>query len=90
MPCLFATLSAFALMSNSKIPNQRRYPFVKRAKSRGSHAIGIGVLKRESFLNPYCCSVQNFVFTNVSKWKPIAFFANMFTEIMIKNESAAG
>ena len=44
-PCLFATRSAFALISNSKIASQRRFPFVKRTRRRGSHTIGIGDLK---------------------------------------------
>ncbi len=67
-PCLFATRSVFALMSNSKIASQRKSPFEKSAIRSGSHAIGIGCLKCISFLNPYWESVQNFVLTDVSKW----------------------
>ena len=52
MPCLFATRSVFALISNSSIANQRTNPFEKRAIRRGSHAIGTGALKCISFLMP--------------------------------------
>jgi len=89
IPCLLATLSAFALMSNSRIPSQRKYPFVNRATSRGSHTIGIGALKCMSCLSPNCCHVQNFVFTDVSKWNPTIFFTIMFAGIMIKKEIRA-
>lgn len=67
MPCLFATRSAFALMSNSRIESQRRFPFVRRVSRRGSHIIGIGFLKCAFLLNPNWCHVQNFVVTAVSK-----------------------
>jgi len=84
MPCLFATRSVFALMSNSSIASQRRNPFEKSATRSGSHAIGIGALKCASFLKPNWYHVQNFVVTCVSKWWPMIFFVRIFMVKIIK------
>lgn len=75
-------------MSNSKTASHNMKPFENSARRRGSHAIGIGDLKCMSFLIPNWYHVQNFVFTAVSKWKPIIFFARTFTQIIIKKDRA--
>lgn len=66
-PCRFAARSGFATASNSKIPSQKRFPFVKSVIKSGSQASGTGALNFMSFLSPNCCHVQNFVSMSVSK-----------------------
>ena len=66
-PCLLETLSVFASTSNCRTPSHQKNPLVNRTRRSGSHIIGTGFLKCQSFRNPNWYHVQNFVLTFVSR-----------------------
>ena len=72
------------MTSNSKIASHQNIPLVNSEAKSGSHIIGRGFLKWESFLNPYWYHDQNFVRTFISRKYPTIFFIRTFAPMMIR------